>query len=164
MDLATAISLYQSHCEKIGMPCREPQHNVVDRGAYWFFADPEPIIGRSGLIIRKKDSLHTVVGSGLGINWEMVFWAYERGLLTGRCDLVITGFAGNADDVIDVLTKTPLSQRGMSMPGRGREKWRMTLATLPAVIFADEDLYTYVHELWDAENNGTFFFEIRPMG
>ena len=161
MDLLAATSLYRAHCEEIGLPSKEP--HGIDRESYWFFADQTPVIGRSGLIIRKQDGLLTVVGSALGHRREMIFWAYESGLLTGKCDLVITRITGDVNDVIDVLTKTPPSQRGMRLPGNGREKWRAALASLPAVAFAGANLYNYVHELWEARSHGTFSFEIRPV-
>lgn len=161
MDLLTATSLYRTHCEEVGIRCLEPQG--IDRKAYWFFADSEPALGRIGLIVRKQDGLITVLGSALGNDPEMIFWAYESGLLTSKCDLVITGIAADVDDVIDVLTKTPPSQRGMKIPGRKREKWRTALASIPATIFIDTDLYPYAQELWDAQNHGTFSFEIRPV-
>jgi hypothetical protein len=164
MDLPDAIDLYRSHCAEVGLDCVDPHPNVIDRGTYWYFGDPTPVIGRLGVMIRKVDGALTIAGSGLGIDAEMMFWAYEQGLLTGNCDLVIKSFSCDVDDVIDVLTKTPPSQRGVRIPRPGREKWRQALAATPVVIFADANLGNYVDELWEAQQEGIFSFEIRPRG
>lgn len=163
MDLATAITLYRKYCEEVGLRYREPHRNFVDRESYWYFADPEPIIGRSGILLRKSDGLITEVGSGLGMNREIVFWAYEQGILTGKCNLIITDCGPDPDAVIDVLTKIPPAQRGLKLPRPGREKWRQALSVTPVVIFSDADLTSYVPELWQARQDSIFSFEIQPV-
>ncbi len=162
MDLSDAVLLYRKHTAKLGMPCERPERHVIDRGSYWYFVDQQPFMGRKGTIIRKNDGLLTDVGSGIGPR-EVVFWAYEHGILTGKCDLIIKDCGADLELVIDVLTKTPPSQRGLRLPGPGREQWRDRLTALPVVIFSQANLENYVGELWAAERDGIFLFEVRPV-
>lgn len=90
-----------------------------------------------------------------------MFWAEERGILKGRCDLIITACMSDLDAVIDILTKTPPSQRGKKLPGPGREGWYKRLSNLPSVVFSNANLFSYIDELMEAEQNGVFTFETR---
>lgn len=156
MTLLEGIAIRNQHMP----PCDYPPKLAIDRGDYWFFPDPTPWVGFRGFIL-SKDGKHQIrVGSGL--NAEMAFWAYEKGILQGPCDLVITACPDDLDIVVDILTKTAPSQRGMKIPNRGREKWYQTLSNLPAVIFAGENLVFHVEELMQAEQAGLFAFAIRP--
>lgn len=141
-------------------PCDYPPQLVIDRGDYWFFHNPTPWVGSSGFIL-SKDGVHKIrIGSHL--NAEAAFWAYEKGILQGPCDLIITACPADLDIVVDILMKTSPAQRGMKIPNRGREKWYQLLSSLPAVFFSQEKLFFYVHELMEVEAKGTFSFEIKP--
>jgi len=65
------------------------------------------------------------------------------------------------DATIDILTKTPPSQRGKKLPGPGREGWYRRLSKLPAVVLSNSPLGLYIHELMEAERKGIFAFETR---
>lgn len=141
-------------------PCDYPPGLAIDRGGYWFFPNPTPWVGLQGFILSKDGAHQICVGSGL--NSEMAFWAYEKGILQGPCDLIITACPDDLDIVVDILTKTGPAQRGLKIPNRGREKFYHLLSHLPAVFFSQQDLSFYVSELMEAEQNGTFSFVIRP--
>lgn len=159
MNLHDAIISYRNHYSQHGIGWEYPEELAVDRGAYWYLPDPEPLIGCNGIIIRKEDGVVFVVGSGL--RREMAFWAYERGILDGKHDLIITSCLADLDATIDILTKTPPSQQGKRLPGPGREGWYKRLSSLPAVVFSDTTLCSYIYELMEAERSGIFTFETR---
>jgi hypothetical protein len=160
MDVRDAIAMYCDHYSQRGVGLEYPEELVVDRGVYWYLPDPRPFIGRRGMIIRKEDGAISVIDSGL--TRERAFWAYERGILEGRHDLIITSCLPDLDATIDILTKTPPSQRGKKLPGPGRLGWYRRLSSLPAVVFANADLFPYIDELMEAEQKGIFSFETRP--
>lgn len=95
-------------------------------------------------------------------NREAAFWAYERGILDGKVDLIVIACLPDLDATVDLLAKSGHpSQQGMRIPGR-REKWYALLSKLPAVVFENANLYFHTHELMKAERKGIFSFEIRP--
>ena len=137
MNLHDAVAIYRRYYSERGFDLDYPEGLVVDRGSYWYLPDPQPFIGRRGMIVCKKDGAVCVISSSL--TCEMACWAFERGILYGNHDLIITSCLPNLDATIDVLTKTPPSQRG-TKPPRGRERWYQRLSTLPAVIFTNSNL------------------------
>jgi hypothetical protein len=151
------------HTNEIGnghrLPPDYPKELAEDHGEYWYLPEPTPIAGCRGMIVRKQDGVGFPVGSGLSAS--AACWAYERGILEGRHDLIINECTSDLDLVIDILTKCPPTQRGMKIPNRQRERWYNLLATLPAVVFSDTPLWDYIHELMEAEENGIFRFTVK---
>ncbi len=159
MDLTDALQLYRAYWIGSGAVWEHLPEVVIERDSFFYFSNPGRVFGRNGAIVPKSDGQISVIGSGL--NAESAVWAYERGIVQGPCDLTVTAFAGDMDSVIDVLTKTPPSQRGMKTPGPGRERWYRRLSVLPSLIFENADIVSYVDELKTAEEKGIFQFEIR---
>ena len=145
-------------CNSHGLPPDYPKELAEDHGEYWYLPEPTPNFGCRGMIVRKRDGVGFPVGSGLSAS--AACWAFERGILDGRHDLIITECTSDLDEVVDILTKCPLTQRGMKIPNRGRERWYNLLAALPAVVFTDTPLWDYIHELMEAEEKGIFRFAV----
>jgi hypothetical protein len=159
ITLEKAIEIFRRHCAERGSEAGDPEQQVIERGTYFFFAYPRPVIGSKGVIVDKKDGVLTRLGSSYRI--ETAFWAYEKGLFQNGIDLVVTSYRGEIDAVIDVLTKNPAFKRG-EVYKPGRKGWYARLSTLPAVVFRNVNgLDSYVNELYEAEKDGLFTFEIR---
>ncbi|HEX7862150.1 MAG TPA: hypothetical protein VF773_17580 [Verrucomicrobiae bacterium] len=155
IDLATAVSIFR---KEFGQAAGEPEKQCIDRGSYFFFAWPEPLFGSIGVIIDKKNG--AVVNLGSGCSREEAFWGYEHGCYDEGVDLVITSYKGDVDDLIDVLTKTPPSQLGQ-MHGPGRKGWYARMAQMPAVVFRNTKLWSYIPGLREATDKGLLTFEVR---
>ncbi|MES2921246.1 MAG: hypothetical protein V4819_06860 [Verrucomicrobiota bacterium] len=158
MNLLDAIASYRDYRSEQGIDFEYPDGLAVDGGIYWYLPDPEPLIGSNGVIIRKEDGAVFVVGSQL--SRELACWAFERGILDGEHDLIITSCSADIEAAIDILTKTPPSQRGKKLPER--EGWHNRLSKLPVVVLSNASLYFYIVELFEAERKGIFTFETTP--
>lgn len=150
-----AIRVWREHTGESSYP----PELVEDRGAYWYLPNPSTIIGSAGTIVAKDDSKITPLGSGCPP--PDAFWAYEQGLLSDRCQLIITSIA-DLENTIDCLTKTPTSQRVSPRPMK-RDGWRAHLSDLPAAVLGTGSLQLYVQELKEIFDNGYAQFKIVPV-
>jgi hypothetical protein len=149
-----AIAVWQHHTGESSYP----EDLVEDRGEYWYLPNPTPVLGSAGTIVSKADSRVTALGSGCPP--PDAFWAYERGLLNHRCDLIITSVS-DIENTIDCLTKTPPSQRVSPRPMK-RDGWHDRLSNLPTVVFEGTSLHHYIPELKEIFNNGYAELKVVP--
>src|SRR5688572_8902123 len=99
MDLQHATTVYWKHWAEVyrqhGYRQDYPEDLAVVRGAYWYLSDPQPFIGTRGMIVRKLDGAKFVIGGAL--NQQAACWAFERGILDGKHDLIITSCLPDLD-------------------------------------------------------------------
>jgi hypothetical protein len=74
-------------------------NEVVDRGRHWFF--PVMQIGTVGIVVEKSNGHATAIGSGL--DRELSFWAYDRGLLDPTRSCLVVEEVLDLERTLDVI-------------------------------------------------------------
>lgn len=156
-SVGEAIRIYCEHTDSSMYPASE----IVDRGTYWYFPCIPGNVGISGYIISKTGGTPVLIGSSTPP--PSCFWAYEKGILSGPCDLIVTK-VHEMDNTIDCLSRNSSAIdriKRRAPPSQHFSEWREILGVLPATVFKSADLYFDVHDLMKLEQRCYAEFQIQ---